>query len=602
MNSESRKCQNCKQQFTIEPEDFQFYEKVSASGGKVPPPTFCFDCRVQRRMAFRNERNLYKRPCNVPGHTEQIISIFSGDKPQRVFDQQAWWGDSWDGTTYGREVDFSTPFFTQLQKLWAEVPDIALLNINQVNSEYCSITEGNKNCYLVIGGDFNENSMYSTYVFRSKECLDTYWVSDSELNYETVDCISCSRLTYSRYCKGCYDAAFLFNCKNCHDCFGCVNLKNASYRIWNVQYTKEEYEKKRKEINLRSAREVEKIREQFAAHILKFPRRFAYIVRAANSTGDNLDGTKNCRKCFDVFGGGEDCTYLWLAYSKVSDCMDTDRAGLNAELIYETSTAYPGNGVYFSRFVFSSRDIFYSYNIHNSDHCFGCVGLRDRHYCILNKQYSKEEWEQTVVKLIKHMNAMPLVIKRNDGTEIIYKFGEFFPAEISPFAYNETVAQEIAPLTREETLAKGLRWKEQKKRKYAPTLTAEIMPDTIDETRNAILNDVIECVHKGGCNDQCTQAFKLIPEELTFYRRMGVPIPRLCPNCRHYRRLRQRNPIRLWIRKCQCGGTQSENGVYKNSVSHHHGPESCSESFETSYAPDRPEIVYCEVCYQAEVA
>lgn len=50
MNSETRNCQNCKQPFTIEPDDFGFYEQI-----KVPPPTWCSDCRLMRRMSFRNE-------------------------------------------------------------------------------------------------------------------------------------------------------------------------------------------------------------------------------------------------------------------------------------------------------------------------------------------------------------------------------------------------------------------------------------------------------------------------------------------------------------------------------------------------------------------
>ena len=593
MNQEKQQCQNCKQEFVIEPDDFKFYEKI-----KVPAPTFCFFCRVVRRMNFRNERTLYKRQCDVPGHTEQLISIFSKDKKQRVFDQKAWWGDSWDGLTYGRDYDFSIPFFTQFQNLWAEVPDVALMNINSVNSEYCSITEGNKNCYLVIGGDFNENCMYSTYVFRSKECLDTYWVNDSQLNYETVDCISSTSLMYSRYCESCYNSAFLFNCRNCHDCIGCVNLKNSSYCIFNQQYTKEEYDNKKKEFDIKSFSKVEELRKRFDEHILQFPRKFAHIVRAINSTGDNLDGTKNCKECFDVLEGGENCSNVWLAYSKLSDCHDVDRAGLNSELVYETSTAYPANNVYLSRFVFASRDIIYSYNVHNCDHLFGCVGLRDKHYCILNKQYTKEEYEALVSKIIEHMNAMPYV----DCANHIYKYGEFFPSEISPFSYNETVAQELAPLTREETLKNGLTWKDSEEKNYIPTKTAVELPDNIDTVGENILNDIIECTHKGECNDLCTKAFRLIPEELAFYKKIGVPLPRLCPNCRHYCRLRQRNPIKLWKRKCMCAGKISDNNIYLNTTTHFHKDGRCIEEFQTSYSPDRQEIVYCEQCYQQEVS
>lgn len=597
MNPETKTCQNCKNQFTIEPDDFAFYEKLS-----VPPPTFCFDCRVQRRMAFRNERTLYKRKRDAENHNEQTISIFSPDKKQRVYDHGAWWSDSWNPISYGCDVDFSRPFLTQLKELWSEVPDIAVMNINPVNSEYCSITEGNKNCYLVFGGDFNENTLYSTYIFNSKECMDTYWVQKSELNYETVDCISCSKISYSRYCERCYDSSFLFNCRNCHDCLGCVNLVNKSYYIFNQPYSREEYLEKIKEFNLTSHKGIQTMKEKFMAHTLSYPRRFAKMISVVNSSGDNLENCKNCKQCFDIFEGGEDCSYTFLAYSKLRDCMDVDRVGLSTELGYDCSTIYPGSRVFFSRFAFASHDIYYSYNNHNSSYLFGCIGLRDKRYCILNKQYTKEEYEKLVPKLIEHMNQMPYV----DAKGRTYAYGEFFPIELSPFCYNETLAQEMFPLSKSEALAQGYAWKDEEKKTYAVTKRSQELSDRIDEVLDSIIDEVIECEHRGACNDQCTRAFKIIPAELEFYRRMKIPLPRLCSSCRHFARIRQRNPIKLWARACQCVGAQGTNLkskiVYTNAVKHFHGANPCPNQFKTTYAPGRPEVVYCEQCYQTEVA
>ena len=593
MNPETKTCQNCKNQFTIEPDDFVFYEKI-----KVPPPTFCFDCRVQRRLAFRNERVLYKKKCEAPGHSEESISVFSPDNPQRVYDHKAWWGDDWNPLEYGKEIDWNRPFLEQIQELWKEVPDVAVLNINPVNSEYCSTTEGNKNCYLVFGGDFNENSLYSTYIFNSKECVDTYWVSKSELNYETVDCISCARLSYSRYCDDCYDSAFLFNCKNCHDCFGCVNLKSRSYCFFNEQLTKEEYQKRIKEINIGNSKQIQEIKERFAKFSINFPRRFARLIQTVNSTGDNLEQAKNCRKCFDVFGGAEDCAYDWLIYSRIKDCFDLDRAGLNTEQVYESSSVYPGSRVFFSRFAFNCHDIYYSYNCHSVSDLFGCVGVRSRQYCILNKQYSEQEYKDFLPKLIQHMKDKPYT----DARGRIHAYGEFFPVEISPFAYNETLAQEMYPLSKDQALARGFAWRDPQEKMHQVTLKAENIPDDLKNVNDSILNEIIECEHKGKCEEQCTKAFRMIASELEFYRRLGIPVPKLCPSCRHYSRLKQRNPIRLWSRSCQCAGLKSGNGSYANTMTHFHGNQSCSEQFETSYVSDRPEIVYCEQCYQSETA
>src|ERR1700687_3598884 len=106
MNAETKTCQNCKASFMIEPDDFAFYEKI-----KVPSPTWCPDCRMLRRLLWRNERILYKRQCKAPGHSEGLISIFPEDTSHPVYDQEYWWSDDWDASTYGREYDFSKPFF-----------------------------------------------------------------------------------------------------------------------------------------------------------------------------------------------------------------------------------------------------------------------------------------------------------------------------------------------------------------------------------------------------------------------------------------------------------------------------------------------------------
>lgn len=108
----------------------------------------------------------------------------------------------------------------------------------------------------------------------------------------------------------------------------------------------------------------------------------------------------------------------------------------------------------------------------------------------------------------------------------------------------------------------------------------EDLPDHIKDVSDDILNQVIACEHGGSCNHQCMGAFKIIASELEFYRKMNLALPRLCSNCRHYARLAQRTPFKLWDRQCT----------------------KCGKDIKTSYAPDRPEIVYCEGCYNSEVA
>ena len=161
MDSETKNCQNCKKDFVIGTDDFAFYEKM-----KVPAPTWCSECQFKRRLVFRNERTLYKRKESKEG--KDVISMYSPEKPLIVYTHDYWWSDNWDSLGYGREYDFQKSFFVQFGQLMKEVPWSNLLNFNNVGSDYCNITTGNKNCYLVFGGDYNEDCAYSTFCFYSK--------------------------------------------------------------------------------------------------------------------------------------------------------------------------------------------------------------------------------------------------------------------------------------------------------------------------------------------------------------------------------------------------------------------------------------------------
>ena len=184
------------------------------------------------------------------------------------------------------------------------------------------------------------------------------------------------------------------------------------------------------------------------------------------------------------------------------------------------------------------------------------------------------------------MNDMPYVDKKGR----MYKYGEFFPKEFSMFYYNETIAQEYYPLTEKRASDFGFKWKNKDKRDYQIDISTENLPDHIKNVEESIVGKVIECIHKGGCEEQCIEAFKITSDELQFYKRNNIALPRLCPNCRHFQRLKKRNPLKLWHRGCMCG-----------KQNHFHGKEKCKVEFEPSYAPERPQIIYCEKCYQAEV-
>lgn len=125
---ETKTCRHCGVSFSITDKDIEFYDKVSPSFGgvkyQIPTPTLCPDCRLKRRLSFRNERTLYKRKCNAT--QKDIISVYSPDKSYKVYHQDYWWSDKWDAMDYGNDFDFNKSFFEQFEDLIKNVPSIAL--------------------------------------------------------------------------------------------------------------------------------------------------------------------------------------------------------------------------------------------------------------------------------------------------------------------------------------------------------------------------------------------------------------------------------------------------------------------------------------------
>jgi len=580
MQQETKQCQNCKQQFVIEPQDFAFYQKM-----QVPPPTFCPECRLQRRLAWRNERTLYARTCDLC--KKQIIGMYPAQAPFPVYCNECWWSDKWNSLDFGKDYDFSKPFFEQFSELAKTLPRFPLFKKQTKNSEYTNVIVESVNCYLTFACIKSEDCAYGKTVWECRNVFDALYCYKCEQCYEIIDCNGCYNLRFSRDCVNCRDSSYLLDCSNCRDCFGCVGLKNKQYCFNNEQCTKEEYEKK-----------VAEWKKKSFTNFVNFPRRFAMLLKSAHSTGNHMTDCNDCITCFDI-KDSEDSKYIFTS-AKSKDSYDCSYMGLPAELAYEAVTSYSYN-IRFSINNFDNLTISYCTDCYTSENMFGCIGISKGRYCILNKQYSKDEYEALVPKIIQHMKDIPYT----DKAGRTYGYGEFFPVQLSPFAYNETVAQEFFPLTREQALSQGHSWKEPEKRNVVATISSEKLADDATKIDDSILKQVIACQHEGRCNEQCTGAFRIIPPELDFYRKMKLSLPRLCPNCRHYERLAQRNPLKLWQRQCQCArktdNKQLTTNNYRNTTTHFHTDKPCPNTFETSYSPERPEIVYCEHCYLSEV-
>ncbi|MFA5947571.1 MAG: hypothetical protein WC806_01180 [Candidatus Gracilibacteria bacterium] len=531
-------CKQCAQNFKIQDNDLEFYKKIN-----MPSPALCPNCREIRRLCFRNERNLYHRKCDLTG--KPILSIYSQDKPYKVYQKDAWFSDKWDPFEYGKDFDFTKSFFEQFNELLLKTPHPAAgYNADNENCEFCTYQNHSKNCYLTFGSGWMEDCAYANWTYHAKDSFDCLGSDELELCYEITDC---NRMYGCKFCQDCADltdCAFCYDCHSCQNCFCCVGLRRKQFCLYNEQLSKEEYSEKIKNIKKEEAiLKIENVK-------LKIPHRFCFQLNCENSTGDHL---VNCKTVIDSFQdtGSQDCRYESEIIEN-KDCYDCNRTGLT-ELGYEIC----GGGFYYNNLFCVAggqvKDSFYTFTCFNSDHLFGCVSLKKNKYCILNKQYSEEKYFEMVKKIIEHM--------KKTG-----EYGEFFPKEISPFCYNETLANDYYALEEKEAIAKGYKWKAKDKKDY---LSQKIkFPDDIEKVDESILNEILAC-------EACGKNYKLIDKELKFYKKIKSQIPHKCPDCRHKDRIFLRNPHKLWARKCS----------------------KCGVEINSTYSPNRPEKVYCEKCY-----
>ena len=516
-----------------------------------------------------------------------------------VYCQTCWWSDDWSGYDYGIDFDPSQPFVNQLRKLLQRVPVMNLFGLytTLVNSDYTNMVTSLKNCYMVTYSDVSENLVYGSFVNASKDSVDNLMSEKNELCYETVNCTKCYRGFFSQDSEDCNNIYFSKNCLGCSDCFGCVNLRNKKYHIYNQPVSKEEFTAFI-ESQMQSRDSINTAKVQAMEYWNKFPQKFIHGTHNNNVSGDYIFNSKNTRDSYCT-RDTEDSRFCAFVTAGLKDTYDFCNYGTGSSLLYEVLQAGDQVGKITCSWLVVSNifDVAYSMFVVGGKSIFGSVGVKKGEYCILNKQYNKEEFEKLRAEIITQMNTMPYTDVRGNQ----YRYGEFFPAELSPFGYNETTAQEFFPLQRDKAKASGLNWREAGDKSYNITLTPEKLPE-ITAVPNSIVNEIIGCRDAGQCAHQCSTAFRIIPQELEFYRSMKLPLPDVCPNCRHARRLLQRNSIVSTKRSCQCAGQQSTNGEYQNISAHaHHNDSPCRNEFETTYPPNHPGIVYCEQCYQQEV-
>ncbi|MFC1809923.1 hypothetical protein ACFLZH_00290 [Patescibacteria group bacterium] len=465
--------------------------------GQTPEQTRFF------HYAFRNEINVFWRKCDMTG--EKIISQFPQESPFKVYRHDLWWKEEFDVPEAEYNPDES--FFKQFRKLQLQVPRMSIAcDSTMENSPYVNCSNHCKDCYMIFASGDNEDCLYSINTERSKTCMDMSIAHECTLCYQIVSCRTCYNLDFSAYCTNCTDSQFLYDCRRCKNCFMCTGLVGKQYCVLNEQLTKEEYEKRIKELQPLTNETIEHCYEQLEKLRESYIHKYSNIVGCENCTGSDVSFSQNCLNSY-IVEYSQDCMNS-SSLRKCKNCLDFDLWGDPGELCYHSNSC--GYNVYYIRMCFdcwnNCRYLTYCDSCPGCEHCFGCIGLKRKKFCILNKQYCEKDYKILVEQIIEDMK------KRGE-------WGQFFPPYCSPHALNNSMAHEYFYVDQELAEKLGFEWMDKSaENEYAPDLIYNGSMISMDVKSDDLKGKFLLC-------KKTKRPYNIQARELAILKQKQLPLP-----------------------------------------------------------------------------
>lgn len=553
----ARTCKKCGQSFRVEKEDIDFYKML-----RVPPPTLCPLCRKKRRFGhLMRAPKFFKRKCSVPGHVEEVISVYPPDSPHQTYDFTYYRSDGWDGVSYGVRMEPHAPFFSQFRDFFFKIPHVALeRDPAGVGVDYTLGGRGGKNNYYCAMAYESEECSYCIDARFSRSMVDSNFVTHTSFGYELVGTEASNASRFLVQCTNCLESSFLYDCKNCSYCFMSANLRNRSYVFYGEQLTKEEYVNRMSNLHLGDRTVQNDCKNEFEKLLNHTLRRAVHTTNCVNSVGDHLE---ECRDCYFTFRSAksERCRYCdnLLGTKDSMDCVN-----VLGERCYESVVAVPGNA-FFSMYTRNSTFVEYCVECYDCSNCFGCVGLKNKQYHIFNTPYQENEYWGALDVLKANM------LGRGE-------YGEFFDLSMGLMPYQSSSGQLYFPLTESEARAQNIPWY----REPEPNIPEGIrlrdpqreVPSNVRDVPENVVNDALVCEKTG-------KPFRVVPDELQFYRKMNIPLPTKHP----------------WERMVTRVGFEGGTVLYPFTCPR------CGTATRAVYTPEEQKrlTVLCEPCYLKEV-
>ena len=446
-------------------------------------------------------------------HAETGAPIITAVHPAtgiRVLPDKEWFEK--DFGEINLDVDFEKPFLDQLLELRRKVPSSAGRNFKEVENSIALVSLGDVNSYFVVLSR-SKNSFFSVSALDTESSAEVYNSSSITNSYQIVHSDRVYNSQYVRESRDCINSAFLFDCRNVENCFGATNKRNKSYLWFNEQLTKEEWEKRRAEVDLGSRAEAKKWLDKFddLVKTAVWPENFN--EHNENSTGEYLTKATNCDSVYYADGGARDEFHTsW----SLGNCERNAYASSmsNSQDNYFSCDVVECNKTRYSYMLMRCQNVEYSTECYDCEDCFGCVGLRRKKFCILNKQYTEEDYWNKLDEL-----KCAMLVRG--------EYGEFLPAKMSPAYFPEGGSVRYY-LADPDTFAKKVNahdFKADADGAIGSVLSgAENVPDSM--TIPDSIDDIDEAwVSKPVQDATYSRRFSLLAPEVSLYKKLRVAPP-----------------------------------------------------------------------------
>jgi hypothetical protein len=505
-----RTCALTGEKWKMDKEEISWYRKF-----KVPPPDLSPISRRRMLWGFNVGVSIWWNKHAVTG--KPLLSFVHPDNKIKVVPDKEWHAQDW-GEKFQGQVDMSKPFFPQLRELVQDIPIPAQRIFGEVKNTVGASLISAEDSFMVFGGIQDVKHSAYGYILKNDEFVfDSCYAHHSSDSCALNNCDRMFNCIYSFQCVDCMSSAFLFDCRNCEFCFGSSNLRNKKYIFFNQQLSSQEYEQKMSEVDLSCSDKFEQYKKRFLEFVGSeaiWPDSFN--IDSQDSRGEYLNKCLRCNDCYlleDSIG----CYHTQLGHTKVEESAFCSGIVLSSDCYYSTGV-HSSQQAKICSIVSGCQNVEYCYNCIDCEYCFGCVGLKKQRYCILNKQYSEEEYWSVLDDLKCQMFESG-------------EYGQYLPADFSPGGIEFTTSLYL-DWSDEELERLGAVVMDPAK---GTVLTGEGGGQThdmksVDEIPKCLKDATKEqIVNKAFLDKEIDRPFSIRENEFDFYKKHDLALPR-----RHY--------------------------------------------------------------------